>query len=116
VSTLEVEVIALILLTNRGSIRINVWDTASQEKFGCLRDYIQGQCAVNMFDVTSRVKYIPTTSVVATEVAPCTRRKKILMLIYKFGIRHKRIYLKTIEIKYRNLLIIALLEKQLNYK
>jgi GTP-binding nuclear protein Ran len=32
---------------------------AGQEKFGGLRDgyYIQGQCAVIMFDVTSRVTY-----------------------------------------------------------
>ena len=36
-----------------------MWDTAGQEKFGGLRDgyYIQGQCAVIMFDVTSRVTY-----------------------------------------------------------
>ncbi len=35
------------------------WDTAGQEKFGGLRDgyYIQGQCAILMFDVTSRVTY-----------------------------------------------------------
>merc|ERR1712096_191703 len=40
-------------------IRFNVWDTAGQEKFGGLRDgyYIQGQCAIIMFDVTSRVTY-----------------------------------------------------------
>merc|ERR1719481_1697272 len=45
--------------TNRGAIRFNVWDTAGQEKFGGLRDgyYIQGQCAIIMFDVTSRVTY-----------------------------------------------------------
>lgn len=36
-----------------------MWDTAGQEKFGGLRDgyYIQGQCAIIMFDVTSRVTY-----------------------------------------------------------
>ena len=45
--------------TNRGAIRFNVWDTAGQEKLGRLRDgyYIQGQCAIIMFDVTSRVTY-----------------------------------------------------------
>ena len=34
-------------------------DTAGQEKFGGLRDgyYIQGQCGIIMFDVTSRVTY-----------------------------------------------------------
>merc|ERR1711865_307128 len=37
----------------------NCWDTAGQEKFGGLRDgyYIQGQCAIIMFDVTSRITY-----------------------------------------------------------
>lgn len=45
--------------TNLGPIIFNVWDTAGQERYGGLRDgyYIQGQCAIIMFDVTSRVTY-----------------------------------------------------------
>ena len=45
--------------TSSGLIRFNVWDTAGQEKFGGLRDgyYINGNCAIIMFDVTSRVTY-----------------------------------------------------------
>lgn len=54
----------LSFTTNRGPITFNVWDTAGQEKFGGLRDgyYIQGQCAIIMFDVTSRITYknVPT--------------------------------------------------------
>ncbi|XP_052858618.1 GTP-binding nuclear protein Ran-like [Drosophila gunungcola] len=59
VATLGVEVHPLIFHTNRGAIRFNVWDTAGQEKFGGMRDgyYIQGQCAVIMFDVSSRITY-----------------------------------------------------------
>merc|ERR1712004_223564 len=59
VATLGVEVHPLVFHTNRGPIRFNVWDTAGQEKFGGLRDgyYIQGQCGIIMFDVTSRVTY-----------------------------------------------------------
>lgn len=59
VATLGVEVHPMIFYTNRGKIKFNVWDTAGQEKFGGLRDgyYIQGQCAIMMFDVTSRVTY-----------------------------------------------------------
>jgi len=59
IATLGVEVHPLVFYTNRGPIRFNVWDTAGQEKFGGLRDgyYIQGQCAIIMFDVTSRVTY-----------------------------------------------------------
>lgn len=59
VATLGVEVRALDFMTNFGKLRFNVWDTAGQEKFGGLRDgyYIQGQCAIIMFDVTSRTTY-----------------------------------------------------------
>lgn len=59
VATLGVEVHPLVFFTSRGPIRFNVWDTAGQEKFGGLRDgyYIQGQCAIILFDVTSRVTY-----------------------------------------------------------
>ena len=59
VATLGVEVHPLPFYTNRGPIKFNVWDTAGQEKFGGLRDgyYIQGQCAIIMFDVTSRITY-----------------------------------------------------------
>jgi len=59
VATLGVEVHPLVFHTNRGPIRFNCWDTAGQEKFGGLRDgyYIQGQAAIIMFDVTSRMTY-----------------------------------------------------------
>lgn len=55
VATLGVEVYSLIFYTNRGPIKFNIWDTAGQEKYGSLRDsyYIQAQCAIIMFDVTS---------------------------------------------------------------
>ncbi|KAK5583389.1 hypothetical protein RB653_004982 [Dictyostelium firmibasis] len=59
IPTLGVSVHALIFYTNFGKIHFNVWDTAGQEKFGGLRDgyYIQGNCAIIMFDVTSRLSY-----------------------------------------------------------
>jgi len=59
VATLGVEVHPLPFHTNRGPLKFNCWDTAGQEKFGGLRDgyYIQGQCAIIMFDVTSRITY-----------------------------------------------------------
>ncbi len=58
-ATLGVEVHPLKFNTNRGMIQFNVWDTAGQEKFGGLRDgyYINAQCAIILFDVTSRVTY-----------------------------------------------------------
>jgi GTP-binding nuclear protein Ran len=59
VPTLGVEVRPIKFETNYGPACFNIWDTAGQEKFGGLRDgyYIQGQCAILMFDVTSRVTY-----------------------------------------------------------
>jgi GTP-binding nuclear protein Ran len=59
VATLGVEVHPLDFQTNHGKIKFNVWDTAGQEKYGGLRDgyYIQGECAIIMFDVTSRITY-----------------------------------------------------------
>lgn len=59
IATIGVEVHPLLFNTNYGGIKFNVWDTAGQEKFGGLRDgyYIQGQCAIIMFDVTSRITY-----------------------------------------------------------
>ncbi|KAF7325356.1 GTP-binding nuclear protein [Mycena venus] len=59
IATLGVEVHPLQFTTNFGQICFNVWDTAGQEKFGGLRDgyYIQSQCGIIMFDVTSRITY-----------------------------------------------------------
>lgn len=62
--TIGVEVHPLDFYTNRGQIRFFCWDTAGQEKLGGLRDgyYIHGNCAIIMFDVTSRLTYknVPT--------------------------------------------------------
>lgn len=59
VATIGVEVHPLDFDTNLGRVQFQVWDTAGQEKLGGLRDayYIEGQCAILMFDVTSRVTY-----------------------------------------------------------
>ena len=59
VATLGVEVRCLDFHTNRGVLKFNCWDTAGQEKFGGVRDgyYIKGQCAIIMFDMTSRLTY-----------------------------------------------------------
>merc|ERR1711959_185603 len=64
VPTVGVEVSPLEFTTDHGKICFNCWDTAGQEKFGGLRDgyYIHGECAIIMFDVTSRLTYknVPT--------------------------------------------------------
>lgn len=64
IATLGVDVYPIVFHTNRGPIKFNIWDTAGQEKRGNLRDriYVQGECAIIMFDVTSRITYknVPT--------------------------------------------------------
>jgi len=59
IATLGVEVHPLTFWTSLGPIIYDCWDTAGQEKFGGLRDgyYINGNAAIIMFDVTSRVSY-----------------------------------------------------------
>ena len=59
VATLGVDVHPLTFSTTHGPIIFDVWDTAGQEKFGGLRDgyFIQGKCAIIMFDVTARITY-----------------------------------------------------------
>lgn len=54
---LGMEVHLLMFHIKQGSIKLHLWDTAGQEKFSGLHDgyYIQAQCAISMFDVTSRV-------------------------------------------------------------
>jgi len=57
--TIGVEVHPLDFHTNYGALRFYCWDTAGQEKFGGLREgyYIHANCAIIMFDVTSRLTY-----------------------------------------------------------
>jgi GTP-binding nuclear protein Ran len=59
VATLSVEVHPLDFSTNYGKVRLNIWDTAGQEKFGGLRDgyYVFSDGAILMFDVTNSQSY-----------------------------------------------------------
>ena len=59
IPTKGAEVSHIDFTTNRGKLRFTIWDTAGQEKFGNLREcyYIDAQCAIIMFDLTSRQTY-----------------------------------------------------------
>lgn len=56
----SVGVHSLSFPTNKGDVICNVWDTAVEEELSGLRDgyYIQAECAIIVFDVTSRMTYI----------------------------------------------------------
>jgi len=97
VATLGVEVHPLTFHTNFGPICFNTWDTAGQEKFGGLRDgyYIQGQCAIIMFDVTSRITYKNVPNWHRDLVRVC-ENIPIVLCGNKVDIKERKVKAKTI--------------------
>ncbi|ACO64559.1 predicted protein [Micromonas commoda] len=95
--TVGVAVHPLEFHTNCGPIRFDCWDTAGQEKFGGLRDgyYIHGQCAIIMFDVTSRTTYknVPTWHRDITRVCEDI---PIVLCGNKVDVRNRQVRAKTI--------------------
>ena len=59
IPTKGAEVSPIDFYTTKGHIKMNIWDTAGQEKLGNLREcyYIGAHCAIIMFDLTSRTTY-----------------------------------------------------------
>ncbi|KAJ2961184.1 hypothetical protein NQZ79_g3544 [Umbelopsis isabellina] len=96
-ATLGVEVHPLTFHTNFGAIIFNTWDTAGQEKFGGLRDgyYIQGQCAIIMFDVTSRITYKNVPNWHRDLVRVC-ENIPIVLCGNKVDIKERKVKAKTI--------------------
>ena len=82
--------------TNRGPIKFNVWDPAGQEKFGGLRDgyYIQAQCTIIMFDVTSRVTYknVPNWH---RDLVPVCENTPIVLYDNKADIKYGKVKAKS---------------------
>jgi len=98
VPTLGAEVHPLTFHTNMGPLCFNVWDTAGQEKFGGLRDvyYIQGQCAIIMFDVTSRMTYKNVPNWHRDVVRVCTTSIPIVLCGNKVDIKDRKVKAKQI--------------------
>ena len=58
IATQGVELKSLLFSTNKGKIVFSISDFAGQEKYGLTYDHFTGaECAVVMFDVTSRITY-----------------------------------------------------------
>merc|ERR1712054_316743 len=97
VATIGVEVHPLNFDTNRGRICFNVWDTAGQEKFGGLRDgyYIQGQCAIIMFDVTGRITY-KNVPVWYRDLMRVCENIPIVLVGNKVDVKDRKVKAKTI--------------------
>jgi len=58
-ATSGAEVSSVVFYTNRGPVRFNIWDIAGQDASEAFRDtcYLEGECAIVMFDVTCRFTY-----------------------------------------------------------
>ncbi|KAJ2354297.1 GTP-binding nuclear protein gsp1/Ran [Coemansia erecta] len=97
IATVGVEVHPLQFTTTKGKIIFNAWDTAGQEKFGGLRDgyYIQGQCAIIMFDVTSRITYKNVPNWHRDLVRVC-ENIPIVLCGNKVDIKERKVKAKTI--------------------
>merc|ERR1711871_347144 len=97
VATIGVEVHPLPFDTGRGRICFNVWDTAGQEKFGGLRDgyYIQGQCAIIMFDVTGRITY-KNVPVWYRDLVRVCDQIPIVLVGNKVDVKDRKVTVKTI--------------------
>ncbi|EEQ30360.1 GTP-binding nuclear protein gsp1/Ran [Microsporum canis] len=97
IATLGVEVHPLKFQTNLGTIKFDVWDTAGQEKFGGLRDgyYINGQCGIIMFDVTSRITYKNVPSWHRDLVRVC-ENVPIVLCGNKVDVKERKVKAKTI--------------------
>ena len=96
----EDEVHPLIFKTNRGPIKFNVWNTAGQERYGGLRDgyYIQGQCAIIMFDVTSRLSYSHVPNWYGDLTRVCGENIPIVLCGNKVDVQDRKV--KTKQIKF----------------
>ncbi|KAL2042065.1 hypothetical protein N7G274_005253 [Stereocaulon virgatum] len=97
IATLGVEVHPLAFTTNFGGIQFDVWDTAGQEKFGGLRDgyYINGQCGIIMFDVTSRITYKNVPNWHRDLVRVC-ENVPIVLCGNKVDVKERKVKAKTI--------------------
>jgi GTP-binding nuclear protein Ran len=97
IATVGVEVHPLVFHTNYGPICFNTWDTAGQEKFGGLRDgyYVQGQCGIIMFDVTSRITYNNVPNWHKDLVRVC-ENIPIVLCGNKVDIKERKVKAKTI--------------------
>ena len=56
IATLGVEVHPLVFHNNRGHIQFNVWDIASQKKFGGLREWVSHPDLVGRYNVCYNIK------------------------------------------------------------
>ncbi|KAG0043976.1 GTP-binding nuclear protein gsp1/Ran, partial [Gryganskiella cystojenkinii] len=97
-ATMGVSVRPLKFFTTVGLICFDTWDTAGQEKLGGLRDgyYIGGNCAIIMFDLTSRITYRNVPNWFRDLVRVCDSIP-IVLCGNKVDIKERKVKAKTID-------------------
>jgi len=100
VPTMGMNIHPMQLETTRGSVLLDVCDTAGQERFGVLRDgyYKDADMAIIMFDVTSRITYkdVPRWYNDITRV--CGPDIPIVLVGNKVDVQHRTV--KTKQVNY----------------
>jgi GTP-binding nuclear protein Ran len=95
--TMGVQVLPLPFETTHGPLIYNIWDTAGQERFGGLREgyYLEADCAIIMFDVTSPVTYrnVTTWHRDLTRVCP---NIPIVLVGNKINVRDRKVPAKRV--------------------
>ena len=96
-ATVGCEVHPMNFFTSQGEVKLMVWDTAGQEKLGCLRDgyYIGSHGAIIMFDVCARITYqnVPKWHKDFTRVCPDAH---IVLVGNKVDVKERKVKAKQI--------------------
>nr|XP_043627956.1 GTP-binding nuclear protein Ran1A-like [Erigeron canadensis] len=96
-TTVDIEIQPLDFYTNRGKIRFVCWGNTTSTSLGDLRDgiYINGQCAIIMFDVTDRQTYrnVPTWHYALYRVC---ENIPIVLCGNKVDVTHRRVKAKQV--------------------
>ena len=98
VATIGVEVHPIEFDTNHGPIRFNVWDVAGQEKYGGLRSgyYIQSDCAILMFDVTSPTTYTNVPNWHRNFTRVCGKTAPMVLCANKVEVKERKVNRESI--------------------
>ena len=103
IPTLCVQVSQLSFQTTSGVVLYNVWDTAGQERFGGLREgyYLEADCAIVMFDVTSPATYRNVTTWHRDLVRVCPNIP-IVLVGNKIDVRDRKVPAKRVTFHKKN--------------
>ena len=112
--TTEAVIHSIVVYTNRGPIRINVWKTTGQEKGGVLQDKHQADCAIIMFDVTSRVshRHVPQWHIDLTLLC---KNIPIVIVGNKVDLKERKVAAKQITVHRKKNLQYYDMSAKLNY-